>query len=287
MRTSPQQDWSPTGRSARTDRITLDTGEHPVDEAEEEYWETYDIAAGNFDGDDFTDLLAVASVDYDGEPGSPLLLLLRGSSGGLKAPVTVRKGESGDRPNIGREIDTGDLNRDGYDDIVSGDWSGTGSVKVVYGSAAGPDPDRIATVDQNTPAVPGPQTRSGFAASVAVGDVDGDGDLDVAVGDPSARVGKQQSAGRVVVLKGDGSGKLTAPGAQSVHHAMPGVPLDGTSFNARHLTLLDTDLDGRTEVVIGTNPWQAYPDGYCVLPGTPEGITGTGSYCIAVPDPGR
>jgi hypothetical protein len=275
-----------TGGAARTDRITLDTGEHPVEEAEEEYWKTYDIAAGDIDGDGFTDLLAVASVDYDGEPGNALLLFLRGSSGGLKAPVTVRKGESG-RPDIGREIETGDLNRDGYGDIVFGDWSGTGSVKVVCGSAAGPDPDGITTVNQKTPGVPGPQTRSGFATSVAVGDVDGDGDLDVAVGDPYARVGKHNRAGRVVVLKGDGSGKLTAPGARSVHHALPGVPLEGTSFNASHLALLDTDFDGRTDVVVGTNPWGAHPDGYCVLPGTREGITGTGSYCIAVPEAGR
>ncbi|MFE6337834.1 FG-GAP repeat domain-containing protein [Streptomyces sp. NPDC057798] len=278
---------SRTGGAARTDRITLDTGEHPVNEAEEEYWKTYDIAAGNFDGDDFTDLLAVASVDYDGEPGNTLLLLLRGSSGGLKAPVNLRKGESGNRPDIGREIETGDLNRDGYDDIISGDWSGTGSVNVVYGSAAGPDPDVITTVDQNTPAVPGPRTKSGFATSIAVGDVDGDADLDVAVGDPYARVGQQENTGRVVVLKGDGSGKLTAPGAQSVHHAMPGVPLSKTSFNASNLRLQDTDFDGRTDIVVGTNPWQAHPDGYCVLPGTREGITGTGSYCIAVPEPGR
>lgn len=276
-----------TGGAARTDRITLDTGGHPVKEAEEEYWETYDIAAGDIDGDGFTDLLAVASVDHDGEPGNALLLFLRGSSGGLKAPVTVRKGGSGDRRDIGREIETGDLNGDGYDDMVFGSWSGTGSVKVVYGSAAGPDPDGITIVDQKTPAVPGPQTSSGFATSIAIGDVDGDGDLDVAVGDPYARVGNQKRAGRVVVLKGDGSGKLTAPGAQSVHHALPGVPLDGTSFNARHLTLLDTDFDGRTDVVVGTNPWGAHPDGYCVLPGTREGITGTGSYCVAVPEPGR
>ncbi|MEU9731534.1 FG-GAP and VCBS repeat-containing protein [Streptomyces sp. NPDC048002] len=277
-----------TGGAARTERIHLDTGEHAVQEAEEEYWKTYDIAAGDVDGDGFTDLLAVASVDHDGEPGDALLLFLRGSSAGLKAPVTVRKGESGDRPdNVGREIETGDLNSDGYDDMVFGDWSGTGSVKVVLGSAAGPDPDRIRTVDQKSSAVPGPRTGSGFASSVAVGDVDGDGNLDVAVGDPYARVGKQQRAGRVVVLKGDGAGKLTAPGAQSVHHALPGVPLEGTSFSAWHLALLDTDFDGRTDVVVGTNPWGAHPDGYCVLPGTREGITGTGSYCIAVPEPGR
>ncbi|MER6678250.1 FG-GAP-like repeat-containing protein [Streptomyces sp. NPDC000983] len=275
-----------TGGAARTDRIALDSGEHPVEEAEEEYWKTYDMAAGDADGDGFTDLLAVASVDDDGEPGDALLLFLRGSSAGLKAPVTVRKDESGDGPDIGREIEMGDLDRDGYDDMVFGSWSGTGSVRVLYGSAAGPDPDGVTIVDPRTPGVPGPRTRSGFATSIAVGDVDGDGDLDVAVGDPYARVGDQERAGRVVVLKGDGSGKLTAPGAQSVHHALPGVLLDGTSFSVSHLALLDTDFDGRTEVVVGTNPWGAHPDGYCVLPGTREGTTGTGSYCIAVPEPG-
>ncbi|WP_260859784.1 FG-GAP repeat domain-containing protein [Streptomyces cupreus] len=276
-----------TGGAARTDRITLDTGEHEVDEAEEEYWETYDIAAGDVDGDGFTDLLAVASVDYDGEPGDALLLFLRGSSEGLKAPVTVIKGESEGRPDIGHDIETGDLDRDGYDDIVSADGTGRGSVKVVYGGETGPDPARIMTVDQKTPAVPGPETPAGFAESLAVGDVDGDGDLDVAVGDMYANVGKLKSASRVVVLKGDGSGKLTAPGAQSVHHALPGVPLRGTSFNARHLALLDTDFDGRAEIVVGTDPWSAHPDGYCVLPGTSKGITGAGSYCVAVPKPGR
>ncbi|CCK31380.1 hypothetical protein BN159_7001 [Streptomyces davaonensis JCM 4913] len=276
-----------TGGAARTDRITLDSGEHPVDEAEEEYWETYDIAVGDADGDGFTDLLAVASVDYDGEPGDALLLFLKGGSDGLKAPVTVMKGERKDRPDIGHEIETGDLDRDGYDDIVSADSSGRGSVKVVYGNADGPDPGRIMTVDQKTPGVPGPETSVGFAESVAVGDVDGDGDLDVAVGDMYADVGKQKDASRVVVLKGDGSGKLTAPGAQSIHHALPGVPLDGTTFNARYLALLDTDFDGRAEMVVGTDPWSARPAGYCVLPGTSKGITGKGSYCVPVPRPGH
>lgn len=83
-----------------------------------------------------------------------------------------------------------DFNHDGYGDLAIsapyatlGGKTNAGYVTVVYGSKNGPDRAHPKIIDRGTPGVPGEITQDGnFGSQVSVGDLDGDGFTDLAVG---------------------------------------------------------------------------------------------------------
>ncbi|MFD7402801.1 FG-GAP repeat domain-containing protein [Streptomyces sp. NPDC059866] len=279
------------GGAARTAEITLKSREHPVDEDELEVWETFDLEAGDVNGDGITDLLATAWVDYDGElVGTPFLLYLLGTPDGLARPKTVENSKGKDL-RAGQALATGDLDGDGFDDVLFGDVydSDDGHVGVVPGSASGPDGAGATVVRPTTPGVAEPSGGADvdFGSALALGDIDGDGDIDVAIGSPWAEVDKRKIQGRVVVLKGDGSGRLTGKGAQSVDRAACDLPARRSDLFrfASDVRLADLNADGRAELLpvwIDDNRIR----GYCVLPGTPGGPADADPYFIDLPKPG-
>ncbi|MFG2354889.1 FG-GAP repeat protein [Streptomyces sp. NPDC048521] len=152
----------------------------------------------------------------------------------------------------------GDIDKDGYADIAVGnpaepsaDPAGAkgGRVTVVYGGPGGKDTSRAPLVlGQDTPGVPGAaETGDGFGGSVFLGDVDGDGFKDLAVG----ASGEDSGTGSVTVLHGTASG-LTTKGAVSYTQNTAGVPgtaEKGDRFGARVL-LADHSGDHRAELTV-------------------------------------
>ncbi|MGW2521769.1 hypothetical protein ACWC09_33090 [Streptomyces sp. NPDC001617] len=140
----------------------------------------------------------------------------------------------------------GDIDGDGHGDIAVGndhetsaDPSGAkgGRVTIVYGT--GPDDPGNTERDplvltQDTAGVPGTaETGDRFGSSVSLGDVNGDGYADLAIG----AAGENSGAGAVTVLYGSASG-LKTTGAKTYTQNTAGVP--GTSekgdlFGARVL----------------------------------------------------
>ncbi|MFE6175324.1 hypothetical protein [Streptomyces sp. NPDC056464] len=152
----------------------------------------------------------------------------------------------------------GDIDKDGHADIAIGNERETsadpagakgGKVTVVYGGPAGVDPSRTPLVlTQDTAGIPG-ASESGdrFGSGVSLGDVNGDGYADLAVG----ASGENSGAGSVTVLYGSASG-LRTTGVQSFTQNTAGVP--GTSepndrFGARVL-LADHSGDRRAELTV-------------------------------------
>ncbi|WP_129796905.1 VCBS repeat-containing protein [Streptomyces sp. F001] len=271
------------GGAARTTEITLKTREHPVDEDELEVWETFDLAAGDVNGDGIDDLLATAWVDYDGEMvGTPFLLYLRGTPDGLAEPKTVKK-TAGKDLRAGQELATGDLDGDGIDDVLFGDVYDVdgGHVGVVPGSASGPDGGDATVIRPRAPRG-GEDMDFGFA--LALGDADGDGDLDAAIGSPRAQMDKRTLQGRVVVLKQDRSGGLTGKDAQAFDRAACDLPAEGSDVHrfASGARLADLNGDGRAELLTSWIFGNRIR-GYCVLPGTSGGPAGAAPYFIAAP----
>ena len=112
---------------------------------------------------------------------------------------------------FGSALAAGDLNRDGRDDLAIGapskevfyDDSSDGAVHVLYGGRRHlrARDDQYLTADNL-----GFSSRSaadaGFGASLAAGDLNGDGRADLVVGSPAERVGEDERAGAVRTLLG-------------------------------------------------------------------------------------
>ncbi|WP_255954772.1 FG-GAP-like repeat-containing protein [Streptomyces odontomachi] len=240
------------------------------------------MAAGDTNGDGITDLAAVSTGD--GTVNG--LVHWPGSHQGLTSGTLLTRPD-GSRVDVAGTVATGDVNGDGYDDIVADDdfqyvdadgggVAGDGDVDrygrahhvpnikagaVVYvpGGGSGPDTGHITTYNQDTPGVPGvaeeEETPDGdmmvsddFGAALSVADIDGDGLADLAVGVPN----ENDDRGRVVIMRGTAHGP-TGEGAQTLGEGTRGVAgaaVSGGRFGAA-VRLVDTGNDGRADLLVG------------------------------------
>ncbi|MER5832143.1 VCBS repeat-containing protein [Streptomyces sp. NPDC002130] len=231
---------------------------------------TDDVAAGDVDHDGITDLVALIHDVSDDDMHDPdyrhrRAVFLRGTHDGLSAPVPVNNPD-GTRMRGGESLGVGDVDKDGYADLVIGrpnDGFGEadlddpllkgGQIGVVHGSAAGPDTSRTTIITQETPGVPGSSEWSdGFGGSISVGDVNADGYADVSTGSASEDLGEVYAAGQVTVLRGGKKG-LTGEGAYSMNQNTKNVPgtAERNDFFGGDTNLLDVNADGRAELFAG------------------------------------
>ncbi|MFE6408646.1 FG-GAP-like repeat-containing protein [Streptomyces sp. NPDC057837] len=179
----------------------------------------------------------------------------------------------------------GDIDGDGHADIAVGndreasaDPGGAlgGKVSVVYGGPAGLDPDRAPLVlTQDTAGVPGAAEKGDrFGSGVALGDVNGDGYADLAIG----TAGENAAAGAVTVLYGSASG-LTTKGAVSYTQNTAGVPgasENGDRFGER-VALTDHTGDRRADLSVSAPGENAGDGAVWSLRATATGPTTSGA----------
>lgn len=206
--------------------------------------------AGDVNGDGYTDVIVGASAYANGQTGEGRAFVYHGSAAGLSTvPNWTAEGEQAGA-NFGISVGTaGDVNGDGYDDVIVGasfydnGQTDEGRAYVYHGSASGlaTTPSWIAESDQ-------PNAVFGYSAHAA-GDVNGDGYDDVIVGSMAYDNG-QLDEGRAYVYLGSPRG-LRRDAAWTAEGNQPGAQGICACFGYSVGTAGDVNGDGYDDVVIG------------------------------------
>ncbi len=212
------------------------------------------LAAGDFNGDGFDDLVIAAPDALVAGQRSGRVAIQTGSASGLQAGPRISQAEAGainqggDR--FGAALAVGDFNRDGYDDLVvgapgknPGNLPQAGAVYVFWGGLVGLGHGQ--KLIDSTPRSE-PMTGAAMGAALATGDFDGDGFDDLAAGAPSAAGAGELPS--VVVYRGGRSGMAWT--RQLYLEQAGGSSQTGSGFGSV-LAAGDANGDGLADLAVG------------------------------------
>ena len=221
-------------------------------------------SVGDLDGDGVNDLVVGAVGD---NPGSSyrgaIHVLLMNSNGSVKSTVKIASGTNGgptlgDDDHFGNSITSlGDLDGDGITDLAVGAYtdngggSNRGAVYIVRLNSNG-TAKSTARVTSGVNGGPTLGDSSYFGRAVAsLGDLDGDGVTDLAVGaNRDTTNGVQGGAVHILFLNANGTVKSSTKIANSTNGGPALANFDAFGFSA--IALGDLDGDGITDLAVGS-----------------------------------
>jgi hypothetical protein len=212
-------------------------------------------AAGNLDvnGDGYDDIV-ISAPSYslnDNQPNVGRVMLFLGSANGISttASWTMTGDQAGAK--FGWSVaSAGDINKDGYDDVIIGapfrsnvisgtTYTGAGKVSVFLGNATGLSTTAVWSVEAN-------QNNAEFGWSVSgAGDIDNNNYTDIIIGAPKYDNG-QTDEGRVFVYYSSSSGINTSPDWSAESDQASSM------FGYSVASAGDINYDGYADIIIGS-----------------------------------
>jgi MYXO-CTERM domain-containing protein len=203
-------------------------------------------SAGDINGDGYGDVIVGATNFDNGETDEGRAFVYLGSASGLSTTAAWTAESNQAFSYFGRSASAGDVNGDGYGDVIVGAWlfdngqTDEGRAFVYLGSASGLSTAAAWTAEPN-------QADARLGSSVAsAGDVNGDGYGDVIVGATNFDNG-ETNEGRAFVYLGSASGLSMGPAwtAES-NQALAGFGISVASAG-------DVNGDGYSDVIVGAS----------------------------------
>jgi hypothetical protein len=225
------------------------------------------FAPGDYDGDGITDVVTGASGDDDGgvDRGAVWMLFLN-SNGTVKAQQKISDTQGGftgtldDGDQFGLGLASlGDLDGDGVDDLVAGarldDDGGydRGAVWILFMNSDGTvkGHQKISNTDGGFTGTLADDSRFGISVA-SLGDLDGDGVVDVAVGEYFSNDGGiHRGAVWILFLNSNGTVKAHQK-ISAIDGGFTGTLDDVDEFGESVTSLGDLDNDGVVDIAVGT-----------------------------------
>ena len=223
------------------------------------------VEAGDFNGDGFVDLaVSVPGETHEVLPKAAVHVYFGGLGElGVAGAEHVFNGSNGLDLTYGRALASGDFDADGFADLAIGVPRAdsfaidAGLVQVYAGSEEGIAPGVPAQLTPHSILGPGAsQPGELFGSSLAVGDFDGDGADDLAVGSPAEELIAGRPNGAVTVAMGvTGVGLVSSPSrARQINSGTEGFPGNTTESVVRFGAAAaagDFDSDGHLDLAVG------------------------------------